>query len=184
MKSILSCALSFAATCYTLWYMHFDRPWTNDGALSTIGLEHRGLFAVWGIITLSALGFALFIAYRSVKKTKLLIPLFLLSSLGMALTLIFRFQNGLKPDFYLHCAGSLTFSAVTGVAVFLIFIMKKRKSFAVITAAILIIDLIFLIICKETGLIETVPIFAGYILLGIENVRSERLEASRKAEIA
>jgi hypothetical protein len=179
-----SSALSLITAIYTLWYMHFEEPWTNDGALSTIGLEHRAAFVIWGILTFVSLALATTLVYRKLLKTWVYIPLLALSGIAMALTLIFDFDSGKKPDFYLHCGGSLVFSAVTGFAVFLAFLLcYKRgvifKVFTYLTAAILIGDIVFLIIFKETGLIEAVPIFAGYIMLGITNLRGERIEAAR-----
>ncbi len=176
--SVILCAVS---TVYTLWYMHFDLPWTNDGALSAIGLGHRFLFSVWGILTFASLAVSIITAYKRYTNTKAYVPLLIISGAGMALTLIFRFDYDLKPDYYFHCAGSLTFSIVTGFTIFLLFVLAKNRLFAVITAVILIADTVLLIIFKETGLIEAVPIFAGYIMLCITNLRRDKIEAAREA---
>lgn len=186
MMKYLSALLSAAATAYTLWYMHFDKPWTNDGALSTIGLEHKGLFILWGVLTYAALTFAAVLAYRRLVRTKVYLPLLGISAIGMALTLGFDFIYGKKPDFYLHCAGSLLFSAVTGFTVFLLFLLCfKRgiiyKIFTVLTAVILLGDTVLLCIFHETGLIEAVPIFAGMLMLAIINFRRDDIEATRTA---
>jgi len=182
MKNIIALIISAITAAYTVWYMHFEKPWTNDGALSTIGLEHKALFTVWGILTFVTISALLITGYKSIDKIKIALPLLCVSGLGMALTLIFKFKYGTNPDYYLHCAGSLVFSAVTGAAVFILFILKKNYVFAGITAIIMIADLICLIIFKETGLIEALPLFAGYILLNTDNIRSERLETSRKVK--
>mgnify|MGYP002852492006 CR=1 FL=1 len=174
--SVILCASSIV---YTLWYMHFDLPWTNDGALSTIGLTHRTYFIIWGVLTFAALSLSVITAYRERTKTKIYIPLLTLSGIGMALTLIFRFDYDIKPNYYFHCAGSLTFSIVTGVTIFLLFVLAKDRLFAVITAVILIADTVLLIIFKENGLIEAVPIFAGYIMLCITNLRRDKIEITR-----
>ena len=76
------------------------------------------------------------------------------------------------------------FSAVTGITIFLLFLLNYKKGrifkiFTYITAIILITDLICLLIFKETGLIEALPIFAGYLLLGIVNLRREKVELTR-----
>ena len=70
MKRTISCVLSAIATVYTIWYMHFGTPYKNSGALSKIGLEHHGLFAIWGVLTFSALAFAITLAYKKYLKTK------------------------------------------------------------------------------------------------------------------
>ena len=181
MKSNGIRALCIFSTVYTLWYMHFGKPWTNDGALSKIGLEQRAAFIIWGILTFLSLGLNIYTGYRKIEKQKTSIILLGVSAVGMALTLIYRFDYNLMPDYYLHCAGSLLFSAVTGGAVLTLFLLAKRKTFSAVTAAVMLTDLICLLIFKETGIIETVPIFTGYILLSIFNTGSEKLEAARKA---
>ena len=59
MKKYVNIALSLTAAIYTCWYMHFGIPYKNSGALSTIGLEHKGLFVLWGILTFTALAYSL-----------------------------------------------------------------------------------------------------------------------------
>lgn len=100
------------------------------------------------------------------------------------MTLCFDFDFDEKVQYYLHCAGSLIFSAVTGITVFVLFLLnfKKEKifkAFTVITAVILLGDFVLLLIYQETGLIETVPIFAGYIMLAVINTRSDKVEIFR-----
>lgn len=184
MKKILAVTSSVTAFLYTVWYMHFGVPYENRGALSKIGLAHHNLFVVWGILTVVALGMNIIFAYQRYTKTKVYIPLLSVSFLGMVLTLCFDFDFDNKLDYYLHCAGSLAFSAVTGVTIFILFLLccnqgRIFKVFTFITGAVLIVDLICLLIFKETGLIEALPIFAGYLLLGITNTRRNRIEAYR-----
>lgn len=184
MKKTISCLLSFAATVYTIWYMHFGVPYKNSGALSKIGLSHHILFAVWGVLTFGALCFAITLAYQKTLKTKIYIPLNVISGIGMLLTITNDFDFDKKLEYYLHCTGSLTFSAVTGVTIFLLFLLNYKKNtvfkiFTYLSAGILIADLICLLIFKETGLIEALPIFAGYLLLGITVTRREKVELAR-----
>ena len=184
MKNIISYVLSAVATVYTLWYMHFAPPHKNSGALSKIGLEHPVLFTVWGVLTFCALAFATVIAYKKYLSTKVYIPLLTLSGIGMLLTLTNDFDFDKKAEYYLHCAGSLTFSTITGITIFLLFLLNYKrnslfKAFTYITAGVLIIDFICLLIFKETGLIEALPIFAGYILLATVNLRREKIELTR-----
>ncbi|MCR5207280.1 MAG: hypothetical protein K6C14_02235 [Eubacterium sp.] len=184
MKKYSGALLSLVCIVYTVWYMHFGKPWTNAGALSTIGLRHRALFTVWGLLTLISLTTQIMTGYIRIGRLKTGAALMGTAAVGMALTLIFRFDYDIKPDYYLHCAGSLLFSAVTGVSVFLLFALKKEKTLAGLTALILTGDLICLLIFKETGLIEALPIIAGLIMLTYSNLRRDGIEASRKAEIA
>lgn len=184
MKNIIGAVSSVTAFVYTLWYMHFGAAHKNSGALSKIGLQHHGFFVIWGVLTLFALAFNIIIAYRRYTNTKVYIPLLSVSAIGMMLTLCFDFDFTQKPDYYLHCIGSLTFSAVMGITIFLLFLLCYNKGkifrvFTVITALILISDLILLLIFKETGLIEAVPIFAGYVLLCAINFRRDRIETYR-----
>ncbi len=184
MKKALSCLLSTVATVYTIWYMHYGVPYKNSGALSKIGLEHHALFAIWGVSTFLALAFAIIFAYRKYLKTKIYIPLLIISGIGMLLTLTNDFDFDKKTEYFLHCSGSLAFSAVTGITIFLLFLLNYKKDllfkiFTYITAVILVSDLICLLIFKETGLIEVLPIFAGYLLLGIVNVRRDKVELTQ-----
>ena len=172
------CALT---TAYTLLYMRYGVPYKNSGALSKIGLTHRLEFVIWGVLTFVTLAVGITLAYRKHTNTKLYIPFLAVSGVGMALTLIFDFDYNVKPDYYFHCAGSLAFSVAVGVCIFLLFALTYRKAavfcaFAWCTGIILIADLICLIIFKETGLIEALPIFAGYIMLSTVILRSDKVE--------
>lgn len=176
--------LSLITVIYTVWYMHYDIPYKNSGALSKIGLSHHNEFVVWGILTFVSLSIGIVLAYRRYTKTRIYVPLLAVSGVGMALTLLFNFDYDLKPDYYFHCVGSLLFSAIMGVTIFLLFLLsyKKGKLFVVFTfasAGILLVDLVLLLIFKETGLIEVVPIFAGYIMLSSVNLRRDRVEITR-----
>ena len=181
---IISILLCLVSTAYTIWYMHFAPPYKNVGALSKIGLEHPVYFAIWGVLTYFSLTLALTLAYKKYTKTKAYIPLLVVSGIGMALTLTNDFDFDKKVQYYLHCTGSLMFSAVTGITVFLLFLIcfKKGAIFKIFTVAsgvILTVDLICLLIFKETGLIEALPIFAGYIMLSAVNLRREKIETTR-----
>lgn len=181
LKKYGSLLLSAAAAIYTVWYMHFGTAYKNEGALSTIGLERHGLFVIWGVMTIAALAVNITIGYKRYTKTKIYIPLLSVSAAGMAMTLCFDFDYDEKAQYFLHCAGSLIFSVVTGITVFILFLLNYKKErifkiFTLTTAAILIGDFILLLIFKETGLIETVPIFSGYIMLAIINTRREKVE--------
>lgn len=182
MKKIICIVSSLISLVYTIWYMSYGTPYKNSSALSKIGLEHKNEFIIWGALTFFALSFNIIIAYREKTKTKAYIPLLCVSGIGMILTLCFDFDYYAKPDYYFHCIGSLLFSAIMGVTIFILFFLIKNQSriyliFTYITAIILITDLIFLLIFKETGLIEALPIFAGYVLLGITNLRRDKIEA-------
>ena len=180
MKRALICTLSFAAAAYTAWFMHFGSLTENSGALSKTGLRHPILFAVWGTLTFFAL-FAngTYIYNRGSKKFKALFTaLCAVSFVRMALTLCFKFDYDLRAQYYLHCAGSLAFSASSGAAIFLLFLtnFKKSKLYAALTViigTILAADLIFLIIFQETALIEGVPVLFALISMPIV-ILSER----------
>lgn len=183
-KELIALVLCFGATLYTIWYMHFAPPYKNVGALSKIGLEHPVYFAIWGALTYFALALSLTLAYKKYAKTIVYIPLLVISGIGMILTLTNDFDFDKKVQYYLHCTGSLMFSAVTGITVFLLFLLCFKKGamfkiFTILSGVILISDLICLLIFKETGLIEALPIFAGYIMLSAVNLRREKIEATR-----
>ena len=176
--SVILCAVSFL---YTIWYMHFGTPYKNSGALSKIGIEHKGLFVIWGAPTFSALAYSIAIAYRRYLKTKVYIPLLTISGIGMTLFLIFDFDYDIMPDYYIHCAGSLAFSVVMGTTMFLLFLLCYKKGFVFksltyLSAVVLLIDLLMLVIFKENALIEALPIFAGYIMLSTINLRRDKIE--------
>lgn len=80
------------AAIYTVWYMHFGTAYKNEGALSTIGLERRGYFVIWGVLTIAALCINITLAYKRYTKTKAYIPLLVISAIGMIMTLCFDFD--------------------------------------------------------------------------------------------
>jgi len=173
MKKIF-CILSISASAvFTAYYLHFGGLFGNSSALSKVGLTHPVYFAVWCILTYSALSYNLHTAYAKTKY-KFYIPMLIISGMGMILTLCCDFNYDIYPQYIAHCIGSLTFSALMGISIFLLFLLTQKYVFAVISGTILIADLILLIIFKETALIETVPIFIGYILLGINNFAKEK----------
>lgn len=182
-KRLFTPILSVVTIIYTVWYMRYDVPYKNSGALSKIGLTHHNEFVIWGVMTMLTLSVGIIQSYERYLKTRVYIPLLVVSCVGMVLTLCFEFRYGINPDYYLHCAGSLVFSAVTGVNIFVFYLLNYRdklfRAFMYIAGGILLGDLLLLLIFKETGLIEVVPIFAGYVMLSITNMRRDRVEATR-----
>lgn len=173
MKKIFCLCFSTIAVIYSLFYASFGGFSGNSGALSKIGLTHPVLFIIWGIITCLALFFNLIVGYMKTKY-KFYIPLLLIAFIGMVLTVTNDFDYSDKTQYLLHCIGSMSFSIVMGITVFLLFLLSKNYIFAGISGLILTVDLIFLILFKETAIIELTPIFAGCILLGIHNFKGER----------
>lgn len=184
MKKLIGAFLCAVSMVYTSWYMHFGNIFENSGALSKIGLKHHILFVIWGTLTFVTLAYNIVLCYKRYTKNKLYIPLLIASAIGMALTLIFDFDYDIKPDYYFHCFGSLMFSVVMGVTIFVLFVLCFAKShvfeaFTYITAFILLADLTLLLIYKETALIEVFPIFSGYIMLTISNLRRDKIEVNK-----
>lgn len=176
----LICLISvITAVAVTVYYMSITGLWGNESALSRVGLLHPVIFTVWGISTYFALAFNIFIGYSRTKH-RLYIPLLAVSLLGMILTLGCDFDYNIYPQYLAHCIGSLAFSAVTGIAVFLLFVLTKNYISAVICGVVLLSDLVLLFIFKETALIEIVPIFVGYILLLVHNLRGEKIKIEAK----
>lgn len=184
MKKYFTLLLSVVTIIYTVWYMHYGIPYLNSGALSKIGLTHHAEFTAWGVLTVLTLCIGIVQGFKRYTKTKAYIPLLVVSVVGMALTLGFDFEYDKKPDYYFHCVGSLLFSVITGITVFLLFLLCYKKGtmfkiFTYVTALILLADFVLLLIYKETGLIEVVPIFAGIIMLNATNFRRDRVEITR-----
>lgn len=179
MKKIVCILLCIISAIYSVCYASLGGFSGNEGALSKIGLEHPVLFAVWGCLTVIALGVNITVGFMKTKY-RFYILLLIVSVIGMVLTLCFDFDYDKKPDYYLHCVGSLAFSAVMGITVFLLFLLSKNYLFATISAVVLFADLMFLIIFKETAIIEIAPIFAGYIMLSIHNTVERRIPANVK----
>ena len=65
MKKIWISLISALYCGFTLGYMHFADPRTNAGALSTIGLDHPVLFALWGAGTYGVLYLLLYTMYNN-----------------------------------------------------------------------------------------------------------------------
>lgn len=173
MKKIICLFIPALSVVYSLLYASLGGFRGNASAMSKIGLEHHFLFAIWGMLTFISIGGNLLIAYRK-GKYKFYIPLLIAALVGMIMTISFEFDYDKHTEYVLHCIGSLAFSAIIGISVFLLFLLSRRYILAAISAVILITDLILLIIYKETAFIELMPIFAGYVLLGIYNLREEK----------
>ncbi|MGN0521675.1 MAG: hypothetical protein ACI4IQ_03445 [Eubacterium sp.] len=170
----LFCFLSvLISVLISLYYMHFGGILGNSSAFSKVGLNHSALFILWGISTYIALSFNIYAGY-SKTRFKFYIPLLIITAVGMVLTLACDFDYSKYSQYIAHCIGSITFSAVSGILVFLLFLLTKKYLFTVISGVILVTDLVLLLIFKETALIEIVPIFAGYIMLLITNLKKEK----------
>lgn len=175
MKKYLLSTVSFFAVIFTIWYMHFGSLTENSGALSVTGLEHPVYFTIWGVLTFSGIYGNLLLAYKKFLPTVHFQYFFLvLSAVGMVLTLSCDFDYSIYIQYILHCIGSLLFSISTGTCVFLLFFLNAKRNtvftyFTWIIGSILIIDLILLLIFKETALIEAVPVLFALIILPILN---------------
>jgi len=175
MKKNIYTILSISALLLTLWLMHYGSLTKNSGALSKTGLNHPVLFMVWCTAVYFSLHLNILHGLKQIGKINT--GYYLLSTaagIGMLLTAVCDFDYALRLQYYLHCAGSLTFSAITGIMVFLLFLYQIRKSTlhkitAVTIGIILISDFILLLIYKETALIEAVPILFGLIVLPVFN---------------
>lgn len=172
MKRVVCVVSVLIAVGITLYYITIGGVFGNSSALSKVGLDHPLLFAFWGFFTYFALSFNIYIGY-SKTKYKFYLPLLFVTAIGMLLTLTCDFDYSKYSQYIAHCIGSLVFSAVSGILVFLLFLLKKEYRMSAITGLILIGDLIFLILFKETALIEIIPIFYGYIMLLINNLKKE-----------
>lgn len=188
MRKVLNIAVSAIAVVFTLWYMHFGSLTENNGAFSVTGLSHPVYFTIWGILTFCGIFGNLFFAYkRFLPNCNFQYILFVISAVGMILTLAFDFDYSLYVQYILHCMGSLLFSISTAAGVFLLFFLNFSKSkmfkiFTYIIGAVLMIDLGMLLIFKETALIEAVPVLFALIILPVLNFTSffkEKEYASR-----
>ncbi len=171
MKKIIYTVLSITAVLLTVWLMHYGSLTENSGALSKTGLKHPILFAIWGIVTYTALHCGIIYGLKKINKANMFYYILSAASgLGMMLTITCDFDYSIRTQYYLHCTGSLIFSAITGFLVFILFLYQFKKSniykaLSIIIGSVLIIDLIMLIIFQETALIEAVPIIFGLIIL-------------------
>lgn len=175
MKKYLIITISVMSVLLTIWMLHYGNPVDNSGALSKIGLTHPFLFSCWGVLTFLALYANIILGIK--KADRLIKPVYILtfiSAIGMILTLCCDFDYNKIVQYYLHCIGSMLFSIITGMLVFALFAINFKKSVlhkiaTVIIGIILLSDLILLLIFKETGLIEAVPVIFGLITLPIFN---------------
>lgn len=175
MKKTICVISVIVAAAITILYVRIGGIFGNESALSKTGLSHPIFFSLWGISTYCALAFNLYVGY-SKTKYKFYIPFLAVSLVGMILTITCDFDYSIYPQYIAHCIGSLTFSAVTGISVFLLLLLTKKYAMAIVCGFVLLADLIFLLIFKETALIEVVPVFVGYILLLINNLKGERVK--------
>lgn len=179
MKNFIFLILSAAVTVYTLVYTSLGGFVGNEGALSKIGLVHPVLFVIWGFLTFSVLSFGIVLGYLKTKY-KFYIILLLIAFVGIALTVFCDFDYDNRLQYTLHCVGSLSFSAVTGINIFFMFLLTKRYFLTAVSGAVLLGDLVLLLIFKETAFIELIPIITAYILFNINNCSKERVKLEVK----
>lgn len=179
MKNYLCLILSIISAFYSVFYASLGGLSGNEGALSKIGLTHPALFAVWGILTCLALFANIIVGFKNIKY-KFYVYLLVAAAIGMLLTILFDFDYNNQLNYWLHCIGSMSFSIVMGITVFLLFLLSKNYIFAAASAVILITDFVLLIIFKETALIELFPILSGLIMMVIHNMRKERMTVETK----
>lgn len=179
MKKFICLFLSISTIAYSLAYAALGGFIGNNGALSKIGLKHPVLFAIWGILTYLTLTYHIILGFKATKY-KFHFLMLAIAFIGMTLTLACDFDYKLKTQYMLHCIGSLSFSSVMGATVFFMFFLKKDRLFAAISGTILLIDLILLLIFKETALIELAPIFAGCIMMTVHNLKKEKIAVEIK----
>lgn len=172
LKKIVCIAGVFISAAITIYYLTITGLFGNESALSTVGLEHPFIFTIWGITVYFALAFNIYAAF-SKTKFKFYIIFLVIAFIGMLLTLSCDFDYDKHTQYIFHCIGSLTFSVVSGILVFLAFLLQKHFALSFVCATILLIDLIMLLIFKETALIEVVPIFLGYVLLLSVNLQKK-----------
>lgn len=182
MKNLICLSLCIISVSYSVYYASLGGFAGNNGALSKIGLTHPLLFCLWGMLTFCTLSIGIIFAMQKKYKT-LFISLLGIAIIGMAFTLIFDFDYNNYIQYILHCTGSLVFSAIMGITVFLLFFLNKAYWLATASSVILITDLVLLIIFKETAFIELMPIFSGYIMLCIHNIRKEHKPIEVKQKI-
>lgn len=120
MKKIISVFISLIAMIYSLYYASLGGFVGNEGALSKIGLYHPVLFAIWGLLTAAAIDLNITIGFLKTKY-KFHYILICVSLIAMIMTISFDFDYSNYTQYMLHCIGSMTFSIITGVNVFLLF---------------------------------------------------------------
>lgn len=177
MRRMIFLIISIAMTVYSLFYASLGGFAGNAGALSKIGLTHPLLFCTWGFCTFGVLAFGIILGFKKTKY-KFYLILLIIALIGIILTVCFDFDYNKQTEYWLHCIGSLAFSASMGITVFLLLLLSKKYILTAICGVVLISDLVLLIIFKETAFIELYPIITGYILLNLNNYIKgrERLE--------
>ena len=118
MRKAIGIITVITAVIITVYYLTICGLRGNESALSTVGLEHHTIFILWGISTYIALATNISIAFLKTKYKFYIILLFL-SAIGMALTLTCDFDYNKYPQYLAHCIGSLAFSVIMGINVFL-----------------------------------------------------------------
>lgn len=160
---------------YTIWYMQLGDIFENSGALSTIGLTHPVLFAIWGVLAQSAMLANICTMYmRAGIHKNFYKVLLILSTLGMGMTLLFPFDYDMRPYYFLHCTGAFLFTGANGCAILIYYLLrrKERPAFWALFGcgcAVLAASLILLLITKETAFNETLPLFGAFVLFTATN---------------
>lgn len=167
-------ALMLIALVYTYWYLSFSNPFKSYGALSIIGLTHPVLFAVWGLLTETALYINIELAYRKTgyrsKCGRLLLNL-AVTSIFITIFVPFDFERIFQ--YIIHCYGAISFIIYNGAAMLVLFFKYYRQKpffiLACITAVVLLTTLLLFLIIGESGVLECAPMLLSFIILFIFN---------------
>lgn len=170
------CAAAIAVSvCYTVWYLHFGNPAEAQGALSTIGLKHPVLFALWGAVTEAALFLNIRRMYVSCKyKNRWASAMLVLAALSILTTVLVPYEYRNLFFYITHCAGAISFVIYNGAALLILFVKYNRKSavFRVtmyLTITVLLSTLVLFAALGESGLLETIPLFLAYVIVSLVN---------------
>lgn len=185
---------------FITWYGFFKNPF--EFTASMIGLEYPWHFKMWGIFASLSVFCNTLLMYR--KYDYYSRAGVICGSVGSAAIFVTINVPSAGEDLILtslrcmsHWTGALLFAflAAAPVVIFLISMAKRRnKKFTVLLvafAAILITMLVLLVVVGKNGVIESLPMWAAYLLLflvnytGLFNIKPEAkaIESKQKAAV-
>lgn len=164
---------------YFTVYGFLSNPFLPSGTASEIGLKYPTAFKFWGFTTSLALTVNLVYTYtrKPLSKKAASIAGYVCMGLGVAcLMTCVHIPSTREPglQMYAHWSTALLFAVFFAAAIVLHLIFppkpnKKYKITLICFAAILVAIIIALLAAGKNGFIESLPMWAAYIIIFLDN---------------
>lgn len=174
-----SLALWIISFIYFTVYGFLENPFLPSGTASEIGLKYPLAFKFWGVTSALALATNLCYIYRhnEFKKKAVKIVGFVCMALGVVCIMTCVHVPSTREfglQMIIHWGTALSFALFFAISLMLFLLFpkmpnKQYKLTAILFGVILLLIIIALLIWDKNGFIESVPMWAAYIIIFLVN---------------